>query len=128
MRQANKMLSKSIISLMALLFVAIMGVSAPSYGEEKNPKVAWEHIQQGAMVVDVRTPEEFAEGHLKNAINIPFENIAEEFTKRNIAKDQSVVLYCRSGRRSGIAQESLIKLGYSNTYNGGGYQSLANKQ
>ncbi|MCG9714073.1 rhodanese-like domain-containing protein [Shewanella insulae] len=110
---------------MALLFVAIMGLSAPSYGEEKNPKVAWEHIQQGAMVVDVRTPEEFAEGHLKNAINIPFENIAEEFTKRNIAKDQSVVLYCRSGRRSGIAQESLVKLGYSNTYNGGGYQSLA---
>jgi len=124
-RQANKMLSKSIISLMALLFVAIMGVSAPSYGEEKNPKVAWEHIQQGAMVVDVRTPEEFAEGHLENAINIPFENIAEEFTKRGIAKDQSVVLYCRSGRRSGIAQESLVKLGYSNTYNGGGYQSLA---
>nr|WP_244952154.1 rhodanese-like domain-containing protein [Shewanella insulae] len=110
---------------MALLFVAIMGLSAPSYGEEKNPKVAWEHIQQGAMVVDVRTPEEFAEGHLENAINIPFEIIAEEFTKQGIAKDQSVVLYCRSGRRSGIAQESLVKLGYSNTYNGGGYQSLA---
>nr|WP_235363882.1 MULTISPECIES: rhodanese-like domain-containing protein [Shewanella] len=109
---------------MALFFIVIMGVSAPSYGEEKNPKIAWEHIEHGAMIVDVRTPEEFAEGHLANAINIPFEQIAEEFTKRNIDKDQSVVLYCRSGRRSGIAQESLIKLGYSNTYNGGGYQSL----
>ena len=128
MRQANKMLPKSILSLMALLFVAIMGVSAPSYGEEKNPKVAWEHIQHGALIVDVRTPQEFAEGHLPNAINIPFENIGEAFTKRNIDKSQSVVLYCRSGRRSGIAQENLIKLGYSNTYNGGGYQSLINQK
>ncbi len=124
MRQAKKMLATPVMSLMALFFIVIMGVSAPSYGEEKNPKIAWEHIEQGAMIVDVRTPEEFAEGHLANAINIPFEQIAEEFTKRNIDKDQSVVLYCRSGRRSGIAQESLIKLGYSNTYNGGGYQSL----
>ncbi len=124
MRQAKKMLATPVMSLMALFFIVIMGVSAPSYGEEKNPKIAWEHIEHGAMIVDVRTPEEFAEGHLANAINIPFEQIAEEFTKRNIDKDQSVVLYCRSGRRSGIAQESLIKLGYSNTYNGGGYQSL----
>ncbi len=124
MRQAKKMLATPVMSLMTLFFIVIMGISAPSYGEEKNPKIAWEHIEQGAMIVDVRTPEEFAEGHLANAINIPFEQIAEEFTKRNIDKDQSVVLYCRSGRRSGIAQESLIKLGYSNTYNGGGYQSL----
>ena len=124
MRQAKKMLTNPVMSLMALFFIAIMGVSTPSYGEEKNPKVAWEHIQQGAMIVDVRTPEEFAEGHLENAINIPFELIAQEFTKRNIDKEQSVVLYCRSGRRSGIAQESLINLGYSNTYNGGGYHNL----
>ena len=45
-----------------------------------------------------------------------------------MAKDKSVVVYCRSGRRSGIANEALISAGYTNTYNGGGYQSLNQQQ
>ncbi|QSX35970.1 rhodanese-like domain-containing protein [Shewanella sedimentimangrovi] len=94
-------------------------------GEGKDPAVAWQKIQAGAMVVDVRTAEEYAAGHLEGAINIPFERIAAEFAKRGIAKDAEVVLYCRSGRRSGIAQDSLMAEGYEHTYNGGGFESLA---
>ncbi|WP_413735597.1 rhodanese-like domain-containing protein [Shewanella sp. BJSY2023SW005] len=92
--------------------------------EQMVPEVALTKVAQGAMLVDVRTPEEYAEGHLPEAVNIPFEQITEAFAKQGIAKDTPVVVYCRSGRRSGIAKESLEKAGYQEVYNGGGYDSL----
>jgi phage shock protein E len=95
---------------------------------DQNAQQAWQNIEAGALVVDVRTAEEFAEGHLPNAINIPFEQIVTVFADKNIDTDQAVVLYCRSGRRSGIANDALISAGYSNTYNGGGYQTLIQQQ
>ncbi|QQX78784.1 rhodanese-like domain-containing protein [Shewanella sp. KX20019] len=91
---------------------------------DQNAQEAWQRIDAGALVVDVRTAEEFAQGHLPNAINIPFEQITTVFTQKKMDKDQAVVLYCRSGRRSGIANDALISAGYRNTYNGGGYQML----
>ncbi|QPG57418.2 rhodanese-like domain-containing protein [Shewanella eurypsychrophilus] len=100
-------------------------VSQLALAADKDAKVAWTKIDAGAMVVDVRTAEEFAAGHLENAINIPFEEIAVEFKKRGIAKDTSVVLYCRSGRRSGIAFDTLVSEGYTKSYNGGGFQTLS---
>ncbi|MGI2855086.1 rhodanese-like domain-containing protein [Shewanella algae] len=92
--------------------------------EQMVPEVALTKVAQGAMLVDVRTPEEYAEGHLPEAINIPFEQIVEVFAKQGIAKNTPVVVYCRSGRRSGIAKESLDNAGYQAVYNGGGYDTL----
>lgn len=91
---------------------------------DQDSNEAWDKINAGALVVDVRTPEEFAQGHLANAINIPFEEVASQFAQRSIAKDTQVVVYCRSGRRSGIANDSLKQAGYSAVYNGGGYEQL----
>ncbi|WP_372870692.1 rhodanese-like domain-containing protein [Shewanella sp.] len=108
----------------ALLTVTLLFAANPVFADDKDPKAAWELIKQGAMVVDVRTPEEFAEGHIEGAINIPFEQINSEFAALGISKDTKVVLYCRSGRRSGIANDALIAAGYNHTYNGGGYQAL----
>lgn len=108
--------------LTTLLFAVLLSLSARA--EQMVPEVALTKVAQGAMLVDVRTPEEYAEGHLPEAINIPFEQIAEAFAKQGIAKDTPVVVYCRSGRRSGIAKESLEKAGYQEAYNGGGYDSL----
>lgn len=127
MGQATTLLSR-FGALIALLFVTAIGLSSPSIAAEQDIETAWKMIDNGAMIVDVRTPEEFAQGHLANAINIPFENIAAEFAKRNIDKATDVVLYCRSGRRSDIAQMSLIEQGYTHTYNGGGYQTLSQQQ
>ncbi|MCG9696279.1 rhodanese-like domain-containing protein [Shewanella sp. Isolate11] len=115
-------------SFIALLFIAALGFSSASFAKDEAGEIAWKMIDQGALVVDVRTPEEFSQGHLANAINIPYEQIAEEFTKRKIAKDTQVVLYCRSGRRSSIAQSSLVELGFSHTHNGGGYQQLTEQK
>ncbi|MGI2261491.1 rhodanese-like domain-containing protein [Shewanella sp. GXUN23E] len=89
---------------------------------------AWERAANGAMVVDVRTPAEFAQGHLPGAINIPLPEVTQQFAARQIPKDADIVLYCRSGNRSGQAQRALINLGYSNTFNGLGYDGLMSHQ
>ena len=64
------------------------------------------------VVIDVRTPQEYAGGHIAGALNIDHAVIAQEISKANVAKDDTVILYCRSGNRSGIAQEALKKMGY----------------
>lgn len=69
----------------------------------------------GARVVDVRTPQEFAAGHVPGAVNVPF----DEVTRRTAElgdPDAPLVLYCRTGRRSGIAAEALRRLGYEKVY------------
>ncbi|MEC4725973.1 rhodanese-like domain-containing protein [Shewanella sp. D64] len=111
-------------SYLIFTIMIMLSVSQSSLAGDENPQIAWDKIDSGALIVDVRTAEEFAAGHLKNAINIPFQSIKMGLEKLHIDKDRSIVLYCRSGRRSGVANETLVKNGYSNTYNGGGYERL----
>ena len=81
-------------------------------------------ISNNTILIDVRTKTEFNTGHLEKAINIPYTEIEEQI--KSITKDRSknIVVYCRSGRRSGIAQKTLEKMGYKNVLNGGGYKDL----
>lgn len=71
-------------------------------------------------VIDVRTPEEFASGHIDGAINIPYDQIdAKNAVVAAVDKGRSILVYCRSGRRSAIARESLQQLGYRQVLDGG---------
>ena len=72
------------------------------------------------VIIDARTEEEFATGHIKNAILIPEYEVAERAEQELPDKDALILVYCRSGRRSKIASEELVKLGYSNVYEFGG--------
>jgi phage shock protein E len=72
------------------------------------------------VVIDVRTPKEFADGHIAGALNIDYSVIAQEISKANVAKDDTVILYCRSGNRSGIAMNTLKNMGYTKAVNFGG--------
>ena len=72
------------------------------------------------VIIDARTEEEFAAGHIKNAILIPEYEVAERAESELPDKDALILVYCRSGRRSKIASEELIKLGYTNVYEFGG--------
>ncbi len=72
------------------------------------------------IILDVRTPEEYAEGHIKSAINIPNETIGDEEVKELPDKEQLIMIYCRSGNRSKQAADKLVKLGYSNIVEFGG--------
>jgi phage shock protein E len=66
------------------------------------------------VVVDVRTPEEFQQGHVPNAINVPLSDIIDNPAILTASKEKLVVLYCRSGYRAGKAADALHKEGYQN--------------
>ena len=71
-------------------------------------------------ILDVRRPDEFAAGHIPNAINVPNETIGTDEISELPDKDQLIMVYCRSGRRSKEASEKLVKLGYTNIVEFGG--------
>jgi len=72
------------------------------------------------IILDVRRPDEFAVGHIPNAINVPNETIGESEISALPDKGQLIMVYCRSGRRSKEAAEKLIRLGYTNIVEFGG--------
>ena len=84
---------------------SIISVSAPEFKKEIK--------SDSVQLVDVRTPQEYAEGHIDGALNINVQSDDfKELAQRELSKDSTVLVYCRSGRRSLDAAEILIKLGY----------------
>ena len=81
-------------------------------------------IEHEALIVDVRTPEEFADGHYPGAINIPHETILDGLNQLGVTANLSVMLYCRSGNRSGQAEEALREKGFPEGGNAGGLEAL----
>ena len=115
--------------IMLLISLSLFGVSACGGEQEKtstyeqiNAKQAKSIMdtEEDYIIVDARTEEEFAEGHIENAILIPEYEIATRAKKELPDKEQLILVYCRSGRRSKIASEELVKLGYSNVKEFGG--------
>ena len=86
-------------------------------GEEAMTTMA---EQEDYVILDVRTPEEFAEKHIVGAICIPNEEIGEDPIEELPDLDQLILVYCRSGNRSKQASEKLVNLGYTNVYEFGG--------
>ena len=76
-------------------------------------------------LIDVRSPADYAEAHADGAINIPVEDVAAKISEVTADKDADIYVYCRSGRRAGVAQETLTGLGYKKVTNLG---TLANAQ
>lgn len=74
--------------------------------------------------IDVRSAQEFAQGHLSDSINISHDIIKEQIAQVAPDKSTPIHLYCQSGRRAGIALDTLKQLGYTNVTNHGGYQDL----
>ena len=114
--------------LMLLISLSLFGLTACQDGENNatyeqiTPQQAKEIMdtEQEYIIIDARTEEEFAEGHIENAILIPEYEIAQRAEKELPDKDALILVYCRSGRRSKIASEELVKLGYTNVKEFGG--------
>lgn len=87
-----------------------------------SPKDAVSFLKDGALVIDVRSPAEFASGHLAEAINIPLADVEKTAPIRAADKNQALLLHCQAGVRSGEAQSKLKNLGYVNVFNLGSYQ------
>lgn len=79
-----------------------------------------EEQKKGATVIDVRVADQYKEGHIKDAINLPLETIEKDIASKVPKKDTKIVLYCNTGNRSGQALEKLKKLGYTNVSNAQG--------
>ena len=104
--------------------------AAPAAAAAKavDPEAAKKMISSGAVVIDVRTTDEFAEGHLPQAVNIPIEDWGTRFAEvEKLAgndKAKPIVVHCASGQRAGKAKTQLGAAGYSNVVNGGGLDDL----
>ena len=92
-----------------------------------GPKVNYaELVKNGAMIIDVRTKNEFSGGHINGAINIPVDQLGNKLNKLK-DKTRQIITYCASGSRSAAAKNILISNGYLNVVNGGGWRSLNQK-
>ena len=117
------------IVLMLLISLSLFGLTAcqgddgntPTYDQitSKEAKTIMD-TETDYIIIDARTEEEFTEGHIENAILIPEYEIAQRAEKELPDKDALILVYCRSGRRSKIASEELVKLGYTNVKEFGG--------
>lgn len=76
--------------------------------------------EKNYIILDVRRPDEYAEGHIPGAINLPNEEIGSSDIRKLPDKSQLILVYCRSGKRSKEASEKLVRLGYSNIVEFGG--------
>ena len=114
---------KKLTLLLATLMLSVFTTTIVAQ-QTSREKIAWQDIKQGVLVVDVRTAKEFDTGHIKNALNIPYDIAVNQFTALGIDKERRIVLYCRSGNRSEKAITALTEAGYTNLHNGGGYDGL----
>ena len=117
--------------LIAVGWITVIAGCSPVARQNQGPsatgsveQVAWQAIADGAPVIDVRTDQEFREGHLPAAVNIPYDVIATRVNELPSDRSQPIVLYCRSGRRSGIAKQTLEELGFTHAINAGGYEAM----
>ena len=120
--------------LLSVFLAAIMlaGCSAPkqtaSYRQiTMDEAIIMMEEESGYIILDVRTPEEFADKHIPGAVNIPNETIGTEEIPELPDKDQLILVYCRSGNRSKQASEKLAALGYTNVVEFGGINSWPGK-
>ena len=113
-----------LILLSALMFTGCAGASnhqTHTYRQITMDEAVTMMAQEADYIIlDVRRPDEFAEGHIPNAINVANETIGTSEIPELPDMEQRIMVYCRSGRRSKEAAEKLVKLGYTNIVEFGG--------
>lgn len=98
----------------AALFIVLLGSANATIITELDHD-AFAAIAEQSLVVDVRTPEEYAQGHVPGAVNIPLATVKDQLSLFG-SEDSSIVVYCRSGYRAGKALEILSNAGYKNLH------------
>lgn len=81
-----------------------------------------EIIKEGALLVDVRTPGEFASGHVQGSVNIPLDKLSSQLSK--FKNQKNIIVFCQSGGRSGQAKTILEQNGFTNVINGGSWNNV----
>ena len=120
MRKIKRLLP-FILSLMLLSSCRAPGSLSRGYRQiSMDEAVKMMKDEKNYIILDVRRPDEYSEGHIPGAINVPNEEIGTTDIAELPNKSQLILVYCRSGRRSKDASEKLVKLGYTNIVEFGG--------
>ncbi len=117
--KASSLRSTLLPLLSLLLATAACGPGTPEQPAEQPSEQEARPGLTGALIIDVRTRPEYDAGHIDGAILIPYDVIAEQVADHTTDKQQQIVVYCRSGRRAGIAQQQLLEMGYVHVENAG---------
>ena len=96
-------------------FLKLVGVSSESIDFKAL-------IHEGAIIIDVRSPQEFQSGHVRKSKNIPLNELNTKY--KTLKNSQPIIACCASGMRSGSAVSFLKSKGFTNVYNGGGWMTL----
>lgn len=99
----------------------MIGLFKSIFSENNNDELKT-LVQNDAFLVDVRTPQEFAEGHVPGSVNIPLDEVSNQVSK--FKNKTNIVVFCRSGNRSGQAKTILEQNGFTNVTNGGTWQNI----
>ncbi|RJG42397.1 rhodanese-like domain-containing protein [Motilimonas pumila] len=111
---------KKLSCVFRLLIFLMFSASAQA---TERAELAWQKLAQGAVLIDVRTASEYQDKHLAGSINIAVQDFPTmDFSI--FAKDEMIVLYCRSGNRSGRALDYLKSQGFTHLVNGGGLEEM----
>ena len=119
-RQATQIVYALIVIVAVWLIAPVMAGG----GDRDAARKAWPMIDNGALLIDVRSKEEFDAGHLEGALRIDWEQTDALAAAIGDDKDRQVVFYCRSGNRAGKAIIELEKRGYTNIFNATGLEAL----
>ena len=111
---------------LSICLLLVIGLPAATQGETNVASSAVMETNR-IYVIDARTEAEWKTGHIKDAILIPYDQIKERIVEVTTNKSAHIAIYCRSGRRSNIAHESLQKLGYLNVENLGSLHDARKK-
>lgn len=99
-----------------------MGIFSAIFGGNKTSEKVAEMLKNGALIIDVRTPDEYKSGHIKQSVNIPLNQIPNKVNELK-RKNKPIITCCRSGARSGMAADMLRKAGIE-VENGGPWNSV----
>lgn len=113
---------KTTLKLTILLFVAVLGISCNTKSHSQTDSISvispteFKEKSANNKIIDVRTPQEFSEGHIEGAVNINFfdDTFLEQISKYK--KDEPVFIYCKSGNRSGQASKKISDLGFKQIF------------
>jgi phage shock protein E len=111
-------------TILVVLTIWLINPVMAGGGDPEAAKKAWPMIDNGALLIDVRSVKEFEQGHIEGAVNIEWDKTEDLMFAIGMDKDRQVVFYCRSGNRAGKSIIELKAKGYTNIFNATGLEAL----
>jgi phage shock protein E len=107
-----------------ILIVVVISILITTTRKKRKIQTILNNMEEKPVIIDVRTKQEFAEGHYDGARNIPHDQIEKRINELAAWKSSPIVVYCRAGSRAGVAEQILKAHGFTKVMNAGGYEAM----